>query len=724
MRFWGLRRGGTTRFLMALRAARALAVLAAAASGLALVPAGPALAAGQAGSARAGYARPGGLASEPTPDPREWWISKWGLEQVWSSTQGAGVTVAVLDSGVQASVPDLRGAVVPGTVIGGSGNGEQDANDAEHGHGTQMASLIAGRGSNGQTGIAGVAPQAKILPVAIPGLGGIGPGNKPTPASKNATSELAAGINYAVRRGAGVINISAAAPSYFADTLDCGGENDLIAAIGNAIQHNVVVVAASGNNSQESYFPTIPAACSGVLAVGGVDKDGSWDIGADPGPYVDVAAPFDQISEGSDGGLYSTSGTSGAAALVSGEVALIRSRYPKMSWDQVDARVTSQVVVPPGWPLPSAGHGYGIPNIRRATDASGYPSATTDPVGARYEDAVAANVPSGATESTGSMAHLATVVELFVAVLLLIAGLITLLIALLTRGSKRRRTAATYPGYGPLGYNQQGYNQQGYGQQGYGPAGYRPGAAQPYPAYPGQAAGQGIPAQGTPVQGSGTKGSGRPGAGTIIGVVAVVAAVALGAFSYLTAPKAPSFPQQALGASACATSSAPGGGGGPLKFARPRTVCGLPVDTARSDTQWIKELASAQQSLLQSSSASGTSGNKVTSRTSGSYATPYHLGTYRRVAFAGYTGTFNPAPTLQALMDSEASAKQVPAGPHGGVAMCAQVSDVGHCAWVTNTTAGEFWFYDQKSTSKSATVLGNRLPANFSRIRDDLEVAG
>src|SRR5262245_36574429 len=111
-----------------------------------------------------------GMAAAPHPLPQEWWFTTWGVQdRLWPVTQGRGVTVAVLDTGVQATVPDLSGAVLPGTDIdSGGGDGRTDTEPgAVSGHGTGMASLIAAQGNG--TGFVGVAPQAKILPVVATG---------------------------------------------------------------------------------------------------------------------------------------------------------------------------------------------------------------------------------------------------------------------------------------------------------------------------------------------------------------------------------------------------------------------------------------------------------------------------------------------------------------------------------------------------------------------------
>src|SRR6185437_11233358 len=165
--------------------------------------------------------------------------------------KGANVTVAVLDSGV-ASIPDLSGQVLPGadfangTTSGGNGRTDTD-ND---GHGTGMASVIAGNGAH----VSGLAPSAKILPVRIDA----------SSASGLFGPNIAAGIRYAVSQHVGVINLS------------IGGANDLgpdvSGAIAQAVAANIVVVAATGNQDNGNTAVQYPAAYPGVVAVGAIDQ--------------------------------------------------------------------------------------------------------------------------------------------------------------------------------------------------------------------------------------------------------------------------------------------------------------------------------------------------------------------------------------------------------------------------------------------------------------------
>jgi subtilisin family serine protease len=168
----------------------------------------------------------------PLPLSGEWWMTSWKiLKGVWPLTEGAGVTVAVLDTGVQASVPDLSGVVLPGgDVTGHHTNGETDLG----GHGTMMAVLIAGQGNG--TGMVGVAPKAKILPVVV------------NAAASEVTTDpaaMAAGISYAANHGARVIDVSQEEPSVSASGCDAAVQ----AAVAYALSRDIVVVAAAGDTN-------------------------------------------------------------------------------------------------------------------------------------------------------------------------------------------------------------------------------------------------------------------------------------------------------------------------------------------------------------------------------------------------------------------------------------------------------------------------------------------
>lgn len=350
----------------------AAAGVAAVVSGVAASPALAALAApsegGQAGQVRYG------ASTRPMPRSGEWWFSSWKiLPQVWPLAEGAGVTVAVLDSGVQASVPDLRGVVLPGgDTTGHHTNGETDFNTDGDGHGTMMSVLIAGQSFG--TGMVGVAPKAKILPVVV------------NAGASDVTSDpgtMAAGIMYAANHGARVIDVSQEHPSASASGCDPAEQ----AAVAYALARDIIVVAAAGDIGLAGAGPADPASCAGVLAVGAVAPNRSLWRGDTRQPYVTVVNPgADLITSGRDGRLLTgVSGTRAASALAAGAVALIRSRYPSMRWYQVIQRLTG-TALPDGGHVPNDSFGYGILRLSRAVNATAYPvpGSAPDPVYAKY----------------------------------------------------------------------------------------------------------------------------------------------------------------------------------------------------------------------------------------------------------------------------------------------------------------------------------------------------
>lgn len=315
--------------------------------------------------AAAAHAATGGY----TPSSHEWWLAQWAVPQkVWPATEGAGVTVAVLDSGVQASESDLRGVVEPGAdMLGYGGNGEHDYLRPD-GHGTAVAALIAGQGTG--TGTVGIAPRSKILPVHV-----IDPSKGMTP--------VANGIKYAVDHGAGVINLSVGAVVSSSSSCDPSVQQ----AVAYALAHNAVVVAGAGDVNTNGPGPEEPGTCAGVLTVGGVERSGSlWQFSTQ-GPQVSVAAPSDHMVYVGADGRYTTTGfgTSFSTPLVSGAAALIRSKYPSMPWYTVVQRLIDTAIA--DGPVPNNGTGYGIINVNHAVNASAYPvkASAPNPVYAAYQ---------------------------------------------------------------------------------------------------------------------------------------------------------------------------------------------------------------------------------------------------------------------------------------------------------------------------------------------------
>jgi subtilisin family serine protease len=449
---------------VARRFRRRLSIIAAgvaAAAGLG-VPAAAQASTAQIAAPRAATAQAQAATTGYSPSSSEWWLSEWDVPtEVWPLTEGAGVTVGVVDSGVQASVADLRGVVLRGgDVLGAPGNGDIDYATFEDGHGTTVAALIAGQGV-GPGDVVGIAPRAKILPVHILSNGATTPGS------------IAAGIKYAVNHGAKVVNLSVGGPPPSA-AVQCDPEEQ--AAVAYAVSHNVVVVSVSGDTNTMP-GPEDPGTCAGVLTVGGIEPNGRlWQYSTQDSS-VSVAAPADHITAVGADGRTSTdaSGTSFASPLVAGEAALIRSRYPSMPWYQVDQRIIGTAIRINGLKMPNDGYGYGIANVAKAVDASKFPVASSSPnppytrylawlktsdgqawakengvtvpssgssraaAGSGAAPTATAAAPTG-TASSGS----STVIIVLVVVIVVVVAAIV--IALVARSRKRSRPGAYPPG--------------------------------------------------------------------------------------------------------------------------------------------------------------------------------------------------------------------------------------------------------------------------------------
>ncbi|MGP2436481.1 type VII secretion-associated serine protease mycosin [Streptomyces sp. JW3] len=259
---------------------------------------------------------------------KQWALDALHLDQVWRTTKGAGITVAVLDTGVEADHPDLAGNVLTGTDLVGFGAGDGDRAWARHG--TAMAGIIAGHGhgTGAADGVMGVAPAAKILPVRV-----ILEDGDPARAKARKTrgGALAEGIRWAADHGADVINLSLGDDSSSAHPEPAEDE-----AIQYALKKNVVVVASAGNGGEKGDHISYPAAYPGVIAATAVDRYGTRASFSTRRWYATVSAPgVDVIIADPDHQYYEGWGTSAAAAFVSGSVALLRAAHPGLTPAQI-----------------------------------------------------------------------------------------------------------------------------------------------------------------------------------------------------------------------------------------------------------------------------------------------------------------------------------------------------------------------------------------------------
>jgi type VII secretion-associated serine protease mycosin len=256
----------------------------------------------------------------------EYWLDDYGIREAWNTTKGAGVTIAVIDTGVDGSVPELQGAVVGGADFSGLGSpdGQTPVGSSNDAHGTMVASLAAGRGTGGENGVIGSAPEASILAISI----GFGEG------TMSSDDQIAAAVRFAVDNGADVINMSLTR-----NTLDWPESWD--DAFLYAAEHDVVVVAAAGNRGNGSTSVGAPATMPGVLTVAGTDRNGDASFDASTqGMTITVAAPSEDLVGSTPGGGHTVwGGTSGAAPIVAGIVALVRAAHPELDAANVIERI-------------------------------------------------------------------------------------------------------------------------------------------------------------------------------------------------------------------------------------------------------------------------------------------------------------------------------------------------------------------------------------------------
>jgi len=318
------------------------------------------------------------LALAPAPDARadsirdrQYWLDEFGIRDAWQVTRGAGVTIAVIDSGVDAAHPDLTGAVVGGADV--SGRGAPDGTRPVSGtggaeHGTLVASLAAGRGSGPTSGVIGAAPAASLLSVSL----AFGTGER------SADAQVAEAVRWAVDNGADIISLSLTR-----NTL--GWPESWDSAFGYAEENDVVVVAAAGNRGSGTEAVGAPATMPGVLAVGGVDRSGlASDNASSQGITIGVMAPSEQLVGAVPGGGHALwQGTSGATPIVAGIAALVRAAHPDLDAANVIERIlrTARPATPT---VPDPLYGYGLIDAGAAVRASVAPVAS-NPLGSLAE---------------------------------------------------------------------------------------------------------------------------------------------------------------------------------------------------------------------------------------------------------------------------------------------------------------------------------------------------
>ncbi|MFE5871876.1 type VII secretion-associated serine protease mycosin [Streptomyces roseifaciens] len=246
---------------------------------------------------------------------RQWHLDAMHADEMWETSTGAGVTVAVIDTGVDASLPDLQGQVLEGKNFSGEPG---DAHTDLKGHGTGMAALIAGTGKRGSdTGAYGLAPGAKILPLRVGGK-----------YFTDGSTKMVAALQYAADSDAKIINISQGSP---------GRSEEEEKAIAYALGRGKMIFASVGNTGDKGNSVEYPSATPGVIGVAALDQEGATAKWSQHGPQVDLAAPgVDTVAACPGGtGTCRSNGTSDASALAAASAALIWSAHPTWTANQV-----------------------------------------------------------------------------------------------------------------------------------------------------------------------------------------------------------------------------------------------------------------------------------------------------------------------------------------------------------------------------------------------------
>jgi subtilisin family serine protease len=312
-------------------------------------------------------------AARAAPGPSQapaWWFDSWSIPALWArGITGREITIAVVDTGVQAAIPELAGKVLSGVNLNGQpGDGTTDYDDAPFGHGTAMSSIMVARA--GFANVQGIAPDALILPIAVPLTGSAGAGG--------ATGDyLSEAIRWAADHGADIISMSLGGlrdPAQVSQPCPQVTQEAIL----YAIRKGAIVVAASGNSGESGSPVEEPGVCLGTLSVGAVDSALRVAAFSSRHPYLDATAPgVDIASLGRVAGQgFIGDGTSQATALASAALALVWSAHPGWSARTVVSALlsTAQDLGDPG-PDPAYGLGFIRPDLAVDASAAGLASA-------------------------------------------------------------------------------------------------------------------------------------------------------------------------------------------------------------------------------------------------------------------------------------------------------------------------------------------------------------
>ncbi len=330
-------------------------------------------------------ALPAAASGDPQFD-QEWALKAFDVQAIRDTyhAYGAGVTVAVIDSGVDPTAPDLQGQLVPGIDLENPSDPQANTDDSSpEYHGTHVSAIIVAHGHGSPAnlqGVVGLASRAKVMPVKDGG-------GRSTTVADNAA------VRYAVDHGIRIINMSIGGDGY-CDTFSAE-------ALDYALSRNVIIVAAAGNDAKTNNVPSCPADQPGVISVAAIGQTGKMDVNSHYGRDITVAAPGVNIEGPAPHGRYSeNSGTSDATPWVSAEAALILGLHPDWTAGQVIRVIIDNTVTGTGKRIDD--HiGYGVIDPLKALGAPA-PADKSNPLGGPALTGSGAVSSGGATPGAAS----------------------------------------------------------------------------------------------------------------------------------------------------------------------------------------------------------------------------------------------------------------------------------------------------------------------------------
>jgi subtilisin family serine protease len=328
----------------------------------------------------------------------QWMLPATNAAAAHQRATGAGVTIGVIDTGVDATHPDVAGRVIPGAIVTKDDDGKpvlvpatvEQTSDDWYGHGSHVAGILAA--DDDGNGVTGMAPDALLMPIDLE------PRRSPIRSSPQFFRMVSAGIDFAATHGADVVNMSLGGPS---SGLAPGNDynerylkalDTLCASVEAASASGVVVVASAGNEGTWGNPEIKPAACRGAVTVAALSPHFDRTYWSSFDAAVDIAAPGEDIlsldSTVADESLTAhrfASGTSMAAPVVAGTAALVKEQHPDWSAERVANRLTS-TAKDIGIPGRDPESGFGIVDAAAAVGAGGPDATKQDFMSTWYQD--------------------------------------------------------------------------------------------------------------------------------------------------------------------------------------------------------------------------------------------------------------------------------------------------------------------------------------------------